>query len=54
MLILPPVGKSTGINSAKADIVRKNIIANHMLENESKEGIKYIKRTIANAVITPT
>jgi len=51
MLILPPVGKSTGINSEKADIARKNIIANHMLENEGKEGIKYTKRAIADAII---
>jgi len=53
MLMAPPTGKSTGINSAKVDIVRKKIITHHILNNEGKEGIKYIKRAIANAVITP-
>ena len=53
MLITPPTGKSTGINSAKIDIVRKNKIANHVLENEGKEGVKYTKRAIADAVTTP-
>ena len=53
MLITPPIGKSTGINSAKADRARKKISTNHILDNEGKEGIKYIKRAIADAVITP-
>jgi hypothetical protein len=52
ILITPPTGKSTGINSAKIDIARKNKIANHILENEGKEGVKYMKRAIANVVIT--
>jgi len=34
------------------DIVRKKIIANQVLENEGKEGDKYVKRAIANVVIT--
>jgi hypothetical protein len=53
MVILPAIGKSTGINSAKTDMARKKISTSHILDNESKEGIKYIKRAIAAAVITP-
>jgi len=52
MLITPPIGKSTGINSAKVDRARKKISTGHILDNEGKEGIKYIKRGIANAVTT--
>jgi len=47
------MGRSTGINSAKTDMVRKKISTSHILDNESKEGIKNIKRAIADAVITP-
>jgi hypothetical protein len=53
MVILPAIGKSTGTNSAKTDMARKKISTSHILDNESKEGIKYIKRAIADAVITP-
>ena len=53
MLIPPPVGKSTGTNSAKADMVRKKISASHILDSDGKEGIKYIKRAIADAIVTP-
>jgi hypothetical protein len=53
ILITPPTGKSTGINSAKIDMVTKNKIANHILENEGKEGVKYMKRVIDDTVITP-
>ena len=52
MLITPPTGKSTGINSAKTDMARKKTRTGHILDNERKEGIKYIKRAIANAVTT--
>ncbi|MBA7553304.1 hypothetical protein ES705_45894 [subsurface metagenome] len=47
------MGKSTGINSAKTDMVRKKISTSHISGNKSKEGIKYIKRAIADVVITP-
>ena len=50
----PPTGKSTGINSAKVDMPIKKISTNHILDNEGKEGNKYKKRAIADAVITPT
>ena len=53
ILITPPTGKSTGINSAKIDIKRKKISTGHILGNEGKEGTKFIKRVIADAVITP-
>jgi len=53
MVILPAIGKLTGINSAKTDMARKKISTSHILDNESKEGIKYIKRAIADTVITP-
>jgi len=53
ILTAPLTGKSTGINSAKADMARKKISTSHILGNEGKEGIKYIKRAIADAVITP-
>ena len=53
IVILPAMGRSTGINSAKTDMVRKKISTSHILDNESKEGIKYIKRAIADTVITP-
>jgi len=53
MLITPPIGKSTGINSAKTDMARKKISTGHILDNEGKEGDKYIKRAIVDAVITP-
>lgn len=52
MLTTPPIGKSTGINSAKVDIVRKKINTHHILGDKGKEGAKYIKRVIANVVIT--
>jgi hypothetical protein len=53
ILITPPTGKSTGINSAKIDIIIKKTITHHMLDNEGKKGIKYMKRAIADAIITP-
>ena len=53
MVILPAIGKSTGTNSAKIDMARKKISTGHILDNEGKEGIKYIKRAIADAVIIP-
>jgi hypothetical protein len=53
MVILPAIGKLTGINSAKTDMVRKKISTSHILDNESKEGIKYIKRAIADTITTP-
>jgi len=52
MLITPPTGKSTGINSAMVDMVRKKINTHHIFDNEGKEGIKYIKRAIADPIIT--
>jgi hypothetical protein len=53
MVILPAIGKSTGINSAKTDMARKKVSTSHISGNEGKEGIKYIKRAMADAVITP-
>jgi len=52
MLIAPPIGRSTEINSAKADMVRKKININHISDNEGKEGIKYTKRAIDKPIIT--
>jgi hypothetical protein len=53
MVILPAIGKLTGINSAKADIVRKKININHISGENDNEGIKYMKRTIAKLTIIP-
>jgi len=53
MVILPAIGKSTGINSAKVDIVRKKININHISGENDNEGIRYIKRTIAKLIIIP-
>jgi hypothetical protein len=53
ILTAPLTGRSTGIYSAKADMARKKIIASHILDNDGKEGTKYIKRAIADVVITP-
>jgi len=47
------MGRSTGINSAKTDMARKKMSTSHILDNESKEGTKYIKRAIADTVIAP-
>jgi len=34
-------------------MARKKINASHILEKDGKEGIKYIKKAIADAVISP-
>jgi len=53
MVTLPLVGKSTGRKSAIVEITIKKINTGHIFGNEGKEGIKYIKRAIADAVVTP-
>ncbi len=52
IVIPPPVGNSTGINSTKIDMARKKTNISHILENDGKAGIKYTKRAIADVVIT--
>jgi len=53
MVILPPLGNPTGINSAKVDKTRKKININRILGEKDKEENKYIKRPIAPPVTTP-
>jgi hypothetical protein len=53
ILITPPIGRSTGINSAKIDMIIKKMITHHILDNEGKKGIKYMKRAIADTIIKP-
>lgn len=53
MLMTPPIGNCTGINSAMVEKVRKNKKGIHILENEGMEGNKYKKRAIAATVTTP-
>lgn len=46
--MLPAIGKLTGINSAKIDIVRKKTNINFILGTIDKEGNKYINNVTAN------
>jgi len=47
MVISPPSGRETGINSAMIEIIIKNNRGNHISDIAGIVGIKYTKRKIA-------
>jgi len=47
IVIFPPAGRETGINSAIAEMIIKNNIGSHISDKSGIVGIKKIKRIIA-------
>jgi len=51
IVIFPPAGRETGINSANDEMIIKNNSGSHISDKSGIVGIKKIKRIIANNTV---